>query len=186
MEKDLNLEVYEKALRDLTLLAVTVDINERIHLARSGKETIAWVPHHKGTGNDVVYNKTNVPKWVELRGVTDARVDSSSKWVTSVYNKNIVATHASVVRLMVEYGVVRVLAPMYFIRGRQNSRICVRHDGVEISLLTLIGDSLGITDPSWKTTNCWKEDVTEVISQSLQPIGGSRQYSREYYKRTAE
>jgi hypothetical protein len=124
-----------------------------------------------------------------MEGVQEAYLSKDEKVVTLSYagrNKAYVVMHASLVPILRKYDIVSILRPAYFHQSRTGGRIAVRADGFEINILTLLGDHLGIEDPSWSTKNCWREDPTKVVSKSAQPVGGTREYMKAYYAKTTE
>ena len=152
-----------------TLITVTVDVDEKISLA--------W-------GNPTG------PPGIIVDGVTDGRLANGGKVLVTKYGEGktarLVTTLGYTFHVLRDAGIVKILAPKYFIRSRSGGRIGCFADGREANVLDVLGASLGINDPSWKTMNCWNEDVKEIVSRAERPIGGTIDYSRAYYKRTAE
>jgi len=163
-----------------TLLTVTVDINDRISLT--------W-GNPTGT-QDSVDGEAKCGHCLAVEDVSDARLRDDGKTLIVIYGEGktgrLVSSSGYTLRVLVEAGIKKILVPKYFIRSRSGGRIAVFEDGLEANVLSVLGAALGIADPSWKTMNCWDEDVNQIVSRTERPIGGSVEYSRAYYARTAE
>jgi hypothetical protein len=124
---------------------------------------------------------------VMMHGVDNAFPSKDGKILTLSFtgkNKTYVMMYASLMPILEKYRIVMMLTPQYFHQSRTGGRICVREDGLEINLLTLLGDHYGIPNPAWSTRNCWRENPALVISQTEKPVGGTKEYMKAYYLRT--
>ena len=173
-----------------SVLTVTVDINNRFLLA--------WgTPTNPPT--DSIDEATNVPdgdsasatrgrnEGIVFRGVTEAREVRGLLFCQ--YGKSSgssVTQDPDTFRAMQGANIVAVLPPMNFVRSRTGGRIAVREDGLEIPILSILGESLGIPDPTWGTTQCWAETPKNVVSLAEKPIGGTREYFQRYYEHSAD
>jgi hypothetical protein len=130
----------------------------------------------------------------DLRGVIieeaiDAHVSKDRKTLVITYegkNQTYIVMHSSLIPILKKFDVIGILRPQNFHQSRTGGRICHAADGMEFSILTMIGWHLGIENPTWSTRNCWNEDPTKVIDRSAKPIGGSKEYMKAYYQRTTE
>jgi hypothetical protein len=184
------------------LLKVTVDINNKF-LFSWGNPTedqhrdgvVIGVPDYSPP-IDMTAGVIREPErhddrhWVTMEGIaTYFPQDQRRPFITLAFegkNKTYVMMYPEIIPILAKYDIVRILKPQYFHQSRTGGRICVRKDGLEINLLTVIGNHYGIEVPSWSTRNCWRENPALVISQSEKPVGGTRAYMKAYYHRTAE
>jgi hypothetical protein len=176
--------------KDGNILAVTVDINERFVLswAKPTEDHHAVVvpdaPIDRLAGVVRMPDRHDDSRWITQEGVSKAILTNDNRVVLLSYGKkanNIVVMYSSLVPILEQYDIVKMLKPSYFFQSRTGGRICVRRDGLEMNLLALLGDHFELEDPSWITRKCFTEDPTEVVDTVFKPIGGTKEYMKKYY-----
>jgi len=154
-----------------TLLAVTADLNGHI--------SVAWVPPTTAPEDHIV-----------MPDVVQCVVNEETRWISLRYGRksgSTVRMEGSVIRILLDNKIRSILPPKYFIRSRTGGRVCVREDGIQIPVLTLIGKTFMIERPSWVSTNkCWEEGTDNVISENDKVIAGTREYYRKYQEKMKE
>jgi hypothetical protein len=185
------------------LLTVTVDINNKF-LFSWGNPTEDQPPTVGGVSltnvtadrmlDGVIRIETEASHsarpGVAMEGVTDERIkdDGQGQYMILSYGGRVrqyVVMYASMIPILHQFDVVRILKPQYFHQSRTGGRICVNSNGVEYSILTMLGWYHGIADPSWTTRQCWIEHPDKVVSISEKPVAGTPAYMKEYYEKTA-